>query len=59
MKGGLKMKDKKSFEELNLQFKKLVNKAKEKKLIKSHVEAFHDVPVNQEKHKGNKKYFFN
>lgn len=39
--------------------KKLIKISKEKKLIKPHTEAFKEIPVSKEPHKGNKKYFAN
>lgn len=53
------MKDNKKLEQLNSKFKELIKKSKEKKLIKSHVVAFQEVPVKEEKHQGNPKYFCN
>ena len=52
-------KKKKKLEQLNSKFKELIKKSKEKKLIKSHVVAFQEVPVKEEKHQGNPKYFCN
>lgn len=43
----------------NAKFKELIKIAKDKKLIKSHVAAFQETPVKEEKHQGNPKYFCN
>ena len=36
---------------------KLVKVAKEKGIVKSHIEAFKEFPVEEENHKGNKDYY--
>ena len=53
------MKEKKVSVKAQEKFKELIKKAKKQGLVKSHVDAFQDVPVKNEKHKGNSKYFFN
>jgi len=53
--------EKKSFEQVaeELQVKKMIQRAKEKGIIKPHTEAFETNPVQAEKHKGNVNYFIN
>lgn len=53
------MKEKKISVQAQEKFKSLLAAAKKQGLIKSHVQAFQEVPVNKEKHKGNPKYFCN
>lgn len=53
------MKEKKISMQAQKKFKSLIKVAKKQGLIKSHVQAFQDVPVKEEKHKGNPKYFYN
>lgn len=53
------MKDKKISVQTQTKFKGLIASAKKQGLIKPHVQAFKEVPVNNEKHKGNPKYFCN
>lgn len=42
---------------LQMKFKELIKKSKEKGLIKPHTEAYKDFPVENEEHKGNKTSF--
>ena len=43
---------------LKMKVKELLAKAKEKDLIKSHVLAFNDTPVEKEEHKGDLNAFY-
>lgn len=52
------MKEKKNFTTENKKIKKIIKLAKEKKLIKSHVEAFEETSVKEEKHNGKIDYFY-
>lgn len=53
------MKKEKVSVEAKERFKELIKKAQNQGLVKSHVEAFQKVPVNNEKHKGKINYYFN
>ena len=40
-------------ETINSKVKKLVSKSKKNNIIKSHIQAFEDIPAKYEEHKGN------
>ena len=40
-------------ETIKIKVKKLVSKSKKNNIIKSHIQAFEDIPVKYEEHKGN------
>lgn len=44
-------------EEIKINAHKLVEISKKRGLIKSHIEAFKEFPVEEEKHKGKKEYY--
>lgn len=51
------MKETKTIVATKEKFKKLIKSAQKKGLVKSHVEAFKEIPVKEEKHQGKNKYF--
>lgn len=51
------MKEKRIPAKAQEKFKNIIKIAKSKGLVKSHIQAFQEVPLKDEKHKGEPKYF--